>query len=255
MSKILFHAELMDRDFGRMAVSTAALMKWADDCGAVVPPTLPDIRDFDAVAIESLLVAFERAVPTMTAETLLAVAATIPSDPKLRRLIDRGVVTSARWHVGADIHQQWRRMLDAAVRAGELATVDALTGLPMFAPNSAAPTVAPATKQGIGPAITTDQLCEAFDGLKWSYLGWRNTINKRVPAWLDRCQATPGTPGASAKQATWFPINVALALVAGEPRGAAVTVQQVDHAFKTQPKLRQCARAWAEYREDHPVLG
>lgn len=137
MTTTLVDPSLFCRDFGSQALRVQTLRDWAEERGLTLPPTIPSVADFDLVSLESLLVAFERGVPAMQDDDVLDLAKAIDCDPGMRKLIDKGAVQAARWLVGANIHPQWRKVLEAAIADGELATVDALTGLPQSAPMTA----------------------------------------------------------------------------------------------------------------------
>lgn len=250
MTKILMEPVLFEREFGRTAVRTAQLQSWAAETGAIIPPTVPPVMTFDVVALESLLVAIERGVPNMDAESVLILAREIPADAGVRRLIDDDDITTARWHVAANIHQLWRKELDAAIDAGRLDPVDALTGLRI-----AANVAAVQDRRDWGPSITTEELCDAFNGLKYSRLDWRKTIDKGPPPWLKACKHKPGKSGASGWQATWFPIAVAAALLGGQGLRGQVSSKRIDNAFNTHPALKHAREEWQAFCANHPGLG
>lgn len=256
MTKTLVDPILFSREFGSQALRVHTLQAWAEKRGLTIPPTVPSVADFDMVALESLLVAIERGVPTMQDDAVLDIAKAIPCDAVMGKLIEKGVVQSARWLVGANIHQQWRGVLATAIANGELGTVDALTGLPMASPTELAhPTLAAVTQKGIGPAISTDNLCDAFDKVKFTSLQWQQKIDNGPPQWLLDCRASTGNGGNVPKKATWWPVNVALALLAGMPRGKAATKREIDTAFNVRPELASCKKAWFDYCADHPHIG
>jgi hypothetical protein len=131
MTSILVETVLFGREFGRAAVTTTELKRWAQKRGVVIPPMQPSLEGFDAVALESLLVAFERALPSMDDDVARDLALSLPCSPSLQRLIEENTAPMARWYVGANIHKQWRGMLVSAIAARELQTIDALTGAPI----------------------------------------------------------------------------------------------------------------------------
>ena len=110
-------------------------------------------------------------------------------------------------------------------------------------------------QSGIGPAVSTDDLCEGFDGVKFTRIDWRRKIAKGPPDWLKACRASKGTGGASARQPTWYAISVAIALLEGKPHGPAINLSKIDTAFKTREALKPCREAWAQHRKDNPLLG
>ncbi len=263
-----------------MAVKTADLVAWLAQSEAVLPATAPPVTDFDVIALESLLTAIyngarityhadkiEEACAKANSlfhvsrlpadavariENITLAALTMPDlDPRSRRLIEEDDWQHGLHELGSTSSWQWRKRLEEAIAANELRLVDAVTGLPISSP---AAHITVTTIRAIGPTITTDDLCAGFAGLKFSSTEWRQKINKGPPAWLAKCKVGDGRGGASPAPATWCPIKVALALVAGEPRGEAATVLEVDRAFRTRPELRPCANAWIQYRQDHPAL-
>lgn len=131
MTKTLFHADLIVRDFGMAAVRAEDLLRWSQKLGATLPATDPDVRGFELVHLETLLCAIERAVPGMPDRAVMEIAATIPCDEMIREMINEGDAQLARWLVGANVHLQWRRRLQHGIDTGDLQTVDALTGLPL----------------------------------------------------------------------------------------------------------------------------
>lgn len=143
--RTLFQDVLIDREFGRTAVRTADLRKWAADHAATIPPTIPAIDDFDVLHLESLLCAIERGVPALSARVASNLAAELPSASLNRRIAALSVEAVPQWMVGADVHQQWRHRIAQAIATGELRPVDVLSGLPAepaSRPIDAAPLVA-----------------------------------------------------------------------------------------------------------------
>lgn len=136
--KTLLQAELFARDFGRTAVTVADLRAWAARERAEIPPTAPDLNNFDLVHLESLLCAMERAVTQMPEHVAIELAQSIACDDKTRALINEGDGTLARWLVGADVPAQWRHRLRQAIDTRALRAIDAMTGLPIDAGAQAA---------------------------------------------------------------------------------------------------------------------
>lgn len=131
----------------------------------------------------------------------------------------------------------------------------ALSGQLIPPPTSFAATTTATVKAGIGPGISTDDLCDGFDGLKFSSLQWRQKIADGPRGWLLECRVSRGGGGNTPTQATWWAVNVAIALLEGRPRGEAVKRSEIDHAFNVRPKLAPCRKAWFDYCADHPHLG
>lgn len=153
--KILRHPELDEREFGRAAVRVEHLRDWVRQVGAMLPPTIPIVDDFDAVQLESFLVAIERgaaegpAAAVVLAATALLNEPDAPSEhPATRAMIeDEHDDIHARWFLGAKAHQRWREKLAAAVCSGALHTIDAMTGLPTASPSPSPKTTMHSTKQ------------------------------------------------------------------------------------------------------------
>ncbi|MDP1649588.1 MAG: hypothetical protein Q8M01_15500 [Rubrivivax sp.] len=208
--------------------------------------------------------ALERFEVDLAGPRLLAEAGALPEVYRQAELTGNTKATAAiQAHLTAVV-DRWAKAQALAVAVQPLASVGAPSTCPETAAKRAqlsqqaacaSPSHAEASQEEAGIPITTEQLCDGFDGLKWTSLQWRTTINKRVPDWLVACKATKGTGGASPKQATWWPIKVARALAAKRPRGPATPVQEIDRAFRTRPTLKTWTKAWVSYREDHPELG
>lgn len=252
--KSLVDLELCAREFGRHAVRVSDLRVWAVHAGAVLPATDPAIDEFDVVALESLLCAFQRGVPMWPDRAVVSAAKLLAFTPEAQ--VDISNVSVARWLVAAEVPVQWRKRLKDAVGAGELKTVDAVTGLPLLLePQINAEEGDPTDSQPAvfgPPPISTDELCEAFDGVKFTSLKWRTKIDKGAPEWLIDCRAIKGTGGASPRQATWWPIKIAGALLLDEgPHGPRPDKRKVRSAFNTQPALKPWREAWAQYCEEN----
>lgn len=127
---VLFDDCLIEREFGTAAVQVAALHKWAKQSGIEIPQTVPTLEDFDAVHIETLLCAIERAVPSMSDYAGILLANKIDA-PELRGILEQHGAPIARWLVPAEVHRLWRYRLREAIGSGEFMPVDALTGLPL----------------------------------------------------------------------------------------------------------------------------
>ena len=126
---ILFHPDLVDREFGSYLLSVPKLTEWAAKQGLEVV-THPPIGGFQFVQVEAFLCAIERAARESTRDEQQA-AAIIQATPHLAH--DRAAEVAPRWLVGADAHLQWRRLLEKAVEAGELALLHFGSKLPIEA--------------------------------------------------------------------------------------------------------------------------
>lgn len=151
---ILFHPDLVDREFGSYLLSVPKLTEWAAKQGLEVV-THPPIGGFQFVQVEAFLCAIERAARESTRDEQQA-AAIVQATPHLAQ--DRAAEVAPRWLVGADAHMQWRRLLERAVEGGELALLHFGSKLPIQA--SAKPEAAPAVNRGTPKALTDAQEAE-----------------------------------------------------------------------------------------------
>ena len=126
---ILFHPDLVDREFGSYLLSVPKLTEWAAKQGLEVV-THPPIGGFQFVQVEAFLCAIERAARESTRDEQQA-AAIVQATPHLAQ--DRAAEVAPRWLVGADAHMQWRRLLERAVEGGELALLHFGSKLPIQA--------------------------------------------------------------------------------------------------------------------------
>ena len=133
---ILFHPDLVDREFGSHLLAVPKLAEWAAKQGLEVV-TQPPIRGFQFVQVEAFLCAIENAARENTPEPMAA--AIVQATPHLAS--SRAAEVAPRWLVGADAHLQWRRLLEKAVEAGELALLHFGSKLPVQA--STEPQTAP----------------------------------------------------------------------------------------------------------------
>jgi hypothetical protein len=144
--KILKEPTLDDGEFGRAAARVSDLLKWIEESGAALVPTYPNVRDFDAVQLECLLVALHRGLkPTEagnegmsdravleTARSLIESGEAEGMHPKIRTMIiEQGDAHFARHELGGLIATHWRDRLRAGMGAGELRTFDYMTGRPL----------------------------------------------------------------------------------------------------------------------------
>ena len=138
---ILFHPDLVGREFGSHLIAVSKLTDWAAKRGLEVD-TQPPIGGFQFVQVEAFLCAIERAARESTRDEQQA-AAIIQATPHLAH--DRAAEVAPRWLVGADAHMQWRRLLERAVEAGELVLLHFGSKLPIEAPTE--PQTAPEVKE------------------------------------------------------------------------------------------------------------
>jgi len=104
------------------------LTEWAKKQGLEVT-TQPPIEGFQFVQVEAFLCSIERAAMGHTPAPMAA--AIVQATPHLAN--NRAADIAPRWLVGADAHQQWRRLLERAVEAGELALLHFGSKLPIQA--------------------------------------------------------------------------------------------------------------------------
>ena len=150
---ILFHPDLVDREFGSHLLAVPKLAEWAAKQGLEVV-THPPIGGFQFVQVEAFLCAIENAARENTPEPMAA--AIVQATPHLAH--DRAAEVAPRWLVGADAHLQWRRLLERAVEAGELVLLHFGSKLPVEA--STKPEAAPAVNRGTPKALTDAQEAE-----------------------------------------------------------------------------------------------
>ena len=125
---ILFHPELVNREFGSHLLPVSKLTEWAKKQGLEVT-TQPPIEGFQFVQVEAFLCSIERAAMGHTPAPMAA--AIVQATPHLAN--NRAADIAPRWLVGAAAHQQWRRLLERAVEAGELALLHFGSKLPIQA--------------------------------------------------------------------------------------------------------------------------
>ena len=137
---ILFHPELVNREFGSHLLPVSKLTEWAKKQGLEVT-TQPPIEGFQFVQVEAFLCSIERAAMGHTPAPMAA--AIVQATPHLAN--NRAADIAPRWLVGADAHMQWRRLLERAVEAGELVLLHFGSKLPIEAPTE--PQTAPEVKE------------------------------------------------------------------------------------------------------------
>lgn len=140
---ILFHPELTDREFGSHLLSVTRLTAWAAQHELDIV-TQPPIGKYQFVQVEALLCAIERAACESTPEAIAV--SIIGSSPHLEQ--DRAASLAPCWLVGADAHQQWRRVLNDAVAAGELALLQFGSKLPVHGATGVINSKSPPARSG-----------------------------------------------------------------------------------------------------------
>lgn len=207
MTKTLFHADLIVRDFGMAAVRVVDLLRWSEQIGATLPATDPDVEGFELAHLETLLCAIERAVPGMPDRAVMEIAATIPCDEKIREMINEGDAQLARWLVGANVHLQWRQRLQDGIDAGDLQPVDALSGIRMEARRAAADN--PPAASDLATLATPAELVDAFP--QWLKREWFDNLSDR--AWLRKARRHKGKSGRSGAPPLFCPYAVMMGLM------------------------------------------
>ena len=121
----LFDDTLIGREFGSRLLSVARFRQWlAANRREVV--TNPDLDGFQFVQVEALLCALERgAIENLSHE----VAASIPTATPMPDAKTADI--ASRWKVGADAHNQWRGLIQAAVQTGDLVLLHFSSKLPI----------------------------------------------------------------------------------------------------------------------------
>lgn len=238
---ILFHPDLVDREFGSHLIAVSKLTDWAAKRGLEVD-TQPPIGGFQFVQVEAFLCAIERAARESTRDEQQA-AAIVQATPHLAH--DRAAEVAPRWLVGADAHMQWRRLLERAVEAGELVLLHFGSKLPVEARTEpqTAPVVAESANNGPLP-LTTGDIAFCFDGIRWNEQQWRKPLGNK-PKWLQSCVAIPGQRGVS--ETRWNPVLIAAALV----HDGHAQARSIRAKFQTKPLLKDWLEAWKTYEADN----
>ena len=237
---ILFHPDLVDREFGSHLIAVPKLTEWAAKQGLEVV-TQPPIRGFQFVQAEAFLCSIENAARENTPEPMAA--AIVQATPHLAH--DRAAEVTPRWLVGADAHMQWRRLLERAVEAGELVLLHFGSKLPVEARTEpqTAPVVAESANNGPLP-LTTGDIAFCFDGIRWNEQQWRKPLGDK-PKWLQSCVAIPGQRGVS--ETRWNPVLIAAALV----HDGHAQARSIRAKFQTKPLLKDWLEAWKTYEADN----
>ena len=237
---ILFHPDLVDREFGSHLLAVPKMAEWAAKQGLEVV-THPPIGGFQFVQVEAFLCAIENAARENTPEPMAA--AIVQATPHLAH--DRAAEVAPRWLVGADAHMQWRRLLERAVEAGELVLLHFGSKLPVEARTEpqTAPVVAESANNGPLP-LTTGDIAFCFDGIRWNEQQWRKPLGNK-PKWLQSCVAIPGQRGVS--ETRWNPVLIAAALV----HDGHAQARSIRAKFQTKPQLKDWLEAWKTYEADN----
>lgn len=122
----LKHTDLNWREFGSQQLNVTRFFEWLDSKRLSIR-TIPSIADYQFVQIEALLCTIERAAAPLDEESALA---DIEANPRLAEN-ERASKIVPRWHIAADAHQQWRKLITKAIADGELVALDAGSKLPV----------------------------------------------------------------------------------------------------------------------------
>lgn len=243
---MLFHPDLVDREFGSNLLSVQKLTDWAAKQGLELL-TQPPIERFQFVQVEALLCAIERAAMDSAPEPMAA--AVVQATPHLAQ--NRAAEIAPRWLVSADAHQQWRRLLEKAIEAGELALLHFGSKLPVQVgsePQAAdpAPVVAESVPSDTANSLTTAQVAAIFDGLQFTAENWPKRLSGSQ--WLKPAQVALGAAGGATS--LWNPATLAR-LIHGMQRGAAKQkmLQALNKKFKSNPVLEPWRADWNEHYE------
>jgi hypothetical protein len=117
----LFDSRLSEREFGSYLVHVPSFLKWIESKSLNFPETNPQIDTYRFVQVEALLCAIERPFQSMTNEQAFII---VQSNPELRDEKAAREPGTAKWLLHADAHLQWRKLIVAAVKTGELKLLD-----------------------------------------------------------------------------------------------------------------------------------
>lgn len=217
VNQILFHPDLADREFGSHLLSVQKLTNWAENQGLEIA-TQPPVANFQFVQVEALLCAVERAAAQTTSESM---AVAIVQETK-HLANSRAAEVAPRWLVGADAHQQWRRLLEKAVEAGELTLLHFGSKLPVQRDRSAEPMEAMPASAGDEPEIpwhmlaTADELCRAFGVFTGMETEWFNNLKDKPE--LKKARFRPGEGGRSGRGPLFYVYPVLQWLISSKRR-------------------------------------
>jgi hypothetical protein len=256
-STVLFHADIVDREFGSHLLSVQKLVAWANGKGLELV-TLPTLDGYQFVQAEALLSAIERAIQTNTSEK--DAAAVAQSTTVLAQ--DRAAEIAPRWLCGADAAQQWRREIGQAVKDGELSLLESGSKLPIAAPEQHtatvapvaeieaavglpdAPVVVPASEPKQPDALPTRDIAELFDGVKYTKTNWPKRLSGTL--WLDDARVSRGEVGGVT--GLWCPLTLAqLVCARAEQVEKPSMFKAFNSRFKNNPALAPWRDAWRDY--------
>lgn len=115
------------------------------------------------------------------------------------------------------------------------------------APEQSPATLAPVPPAGDSPApLTRNEIASCFAGLReWDEERWKNELSS-PDDWLKACQQRKGTRGRGGFESTWWPVEIATALI---DRGDA-TIKLLRARFKSQKSLKPWFEVFATYYPD-----
>jgi hypothetical protein len=100
----------------------------------------------------------------------------------------------------------------------------------------------PEVAASIGPApLTTNEIANCFAGLRgWDVTRWKRELGS-PDVWLKACRHVKGTRGRGGYESTWLPVQIAIALVKGDPK--------TDRALRARFKKQEPLKPWFDMFE------
>jgi hypothetical protein len=92
-----------------------------------------------------------------------------------------------------------------------------------------------------GPApLTRNEIANCFAGLRdWDVERWKKELSS-PDVWLQKCQQRKGTRGRGGYESTWWPVDIAAAMI----DRSDTTARLVSARFKTMESLKPRREAW-----------
>lgn len=132
MTDVLFHAELVDREYGSALLHVPSLLAWSKSNGYHLDAD-PSLDLFEFVQVEALLCAIERALGVVPPKQADAIAS---RESNLHEHIEAGI--PPQWLLAAEAHLKWRKAIAAAIKERTLSLLDFASKLPIEAVDSRA---------------------------------------------------------------------------------------------------------------------
>lgn len=137
-------------------------------------------------------------------------------------------------------------------------TIEAVPGFAEVGHDAGAAAVAALSTESnlaTGPALTTDEVCAAFDGVAGRNAArWKDLLMKDRPEWATACRASEGRRGNGGMQSTWWPIKLAERIVTGPTKTASSALEDLDRAFAKRRELRPFRAMWKELRNERASI-